>query len=432
MPDPAAPGPAPTSDPAPTTTPVSGRRLFWMSLAVYPLAALVWLTWAVLTRGVVEAGFLDYVYALYVAGIAAMIVPLPVLIWAGRRRRLGPALLGLGLGGLIALAAGPLSLHLIGERRIAQFEQRKARFAQFEQTVRSHDRARIRAELRALPDRLSAAHALCALGGNETYVFPRWFLMGREIARGTSLPSADLLVAARAVLEGDAPRAEKQAALMAVLSQLARRGEHQHFAAWAELWRATLAPGAKATVDKPAFYGEYACTVPDPAGLVFGYWHEDGLRAWLQAGFGFSPGQHTTALQAIRSTAMLDRLLASDERFAALLRDDPLAGRAALWSQAEGLSKRLDQSADPLDAAVLIERLRSAGAVPDTTSPPMPPCQMFEQEEARDRPAPIAAAARAQAARRIHAALCPQAAADAPSSESAQAPTESGAHSERL
>lgn len=426
MPDPTAP------DTLPTAAPTAGRRVLWIALAAYPLTALVWLSWTVLTRGVVEAGFLDYVYALYVAGIAAMIVPLPVLIWAGRRRRLGPALLGLCLGGVIALAAGPLSLHWIGERRIAQFQQRKERFAQFEQTVRGHDRARIRAALHALPDRLSPAHALCALGGNETYVFPRWFLMGREIARGTSLPSADLLVAARAVSEGDWPRAQTQAALMAVLSHLARRGEPQHFAAWAELWRATLAPGAKATLDKPAFYGEYACTVSDPAALVFGHWHEDGLRVWLQAGFAFAPGQHTPALQAVRSTAMLDRLLASDGRFAELLRDDPLAGRAALWSQANGLSQRLDRSADPLDAATVIERLRAAGAVPDRTSPPMPPCQMFEREEALERPTPIAAAARAQAVQRIRAALCPPAPAEAPSTGPAPAPTQSSAHSERL
>lgn len=443
-PDHAAPGPAAPDDdasvPAPApdesvaaqpASPLAARpdrRVFWCSLAVYPLAAALWLVWTTLTYSAPDAGAFDYLHTLLVSLMIAAILPLPVLAWAAWRRKPLQALAGLGLGVLAAIVAVPLSLQLIGARRVGQFEGDQARFAAFAQTVRGGDRARIRAELRRLPGDFSAPRALCALGGGATYTHQRW-LWFNDHAYGEPLPSAQLHTAATAVVEGDWPRAEKQAALLVLLRYLIERDEPDRFAPWTGLWRATLEPPApsplppsqarasEAAAPPPArlpllapdYAGDYGgCDLGDPADPVFRHWHDQGLRSWLLAGFGFAGDQHRAALRAVRSKEILDALFAADLEFARLLGSEHALGQQALWAQADSLSERMDAMADPTALADLVQTLAQASVDPTRSESGVAPCQRFKQTEA-ERAGREDTPQRRAAATRIFALLCKRA-----------------------
>lgn len=396
----------PGSTPAPAAR--SDWRVFWYSLAVYPIAAALWLLWITRTYGTAEAGVFDYLDALLTSLAVAAVLPVPVLIWGAYMRKPLQALAGLAFGAIAAVIALPLSMELVGSRRYGQFEHDKAQFAAFEQTVRGGDRARIRAQLRALPGGFSAPRALCGLGGGATYTFERW-LWFNDHAYGEPLPSEDLHTAATAVVEGDWPRAEKQAALLTVLRYLLDREETARFPAWARLWRATLEQpdAAAATLTAPAYEGDYGgCDLGDPADPVFRRWHDEGLRMWMQAGFVFADDQHRPALRAVRSKAMLDALFAVDPSFAKLLRSEHSLGQEALSAQADDLSARLDRSANPGELADLIEALAKASVDPTLSVSGVSPCRRFDQTEAQ-RDAIKDAPQRRAAAARIRAALCP-------------------------
>jgi hypothetical protein len=384
------------------------RRVFWYSLAVYPVAAALWLLWITLTYGTADAEVFDYLNAILLSLTVAAVLPVPVLIWAAYMRKPLQALAGLALGVVAAVIALPLSMELVGSRRFGQFEHDKAQFAAFEQTVRGGDRARIRKDLRTLPGNFSAPRALCALGGGATYTFERW-LWFNDHAYGEPLPSKDLHTAATAVVEGDWPRAEKQAALLTVLRYLLDREETARFPAWARLWRATLdqpdAPGV-ALLD-PGYEGDYGgCDLGDPADPVFRRWHDDGLRMWMQAGFGFAGDQHRPALRAVRSKAMLDTLFAADPKFAQLLGSEQYLGQEALGAQADDLSARLDRSENPGELADLVEALAKASVDPTKSVSGVSPCRRFDQTEAQ-RDASKDAPQRRAAAARIRSQWCP-------------------------
>lgn len=394
--------------PAPSPAARSDLRVFWYSLAVYPVAAALWLLWITLTYGTAEAGVFDYLDAILTSLAVAAVLPVPVLIWSAYMRKPLQALAGLALGVIAAVIALPLSMELVGSRRFGQFEHDKAQFAAFQQTVRGGDRARIRAQLRALPGSFSAPRALCALGGGATYTFERW-LWFNDHAYGEALPSKDLHTAATAVVEGDWPRVEKQAALLTVLRYLLDREETARFPAWARLWRATLeqpdAPGA--TLVNPGYDGDYGgCDLGDPADPVFRRWHDEGLRMWMQAGFVFADDQHRPALRAVRSKAMLDALFAADPAFAKLLGSEHYLGQEALSAQADDLSARLDRSEHPGELADLVEALTKASVDPTTSVSGVPPCRRFDQTEAQ-RDAGKDTPQRRASAERIRAALCP-------------------------
>lgn len=396
----------PPSSPAPRRS----RAVFWVALAAYPLAALAWLIWVVLTRGTETADVWDYSDAVLTGAIVALLVPLPVLIWGGLSRRIGQALLGVTIGALIALLALPLSLHLVHARRTQAFEDKKARYAEFVATVRSHDHARIRQALPALPDGFSAPKALCALGGGATYSFQRW-LWFDDHAYGEALPSADLLEAAAALVDGTWPRQEKQATLLVLLHYLSERDEPALFPRWAGLWRRTLEQPDAARV--PLLASDYrgdtgSCSAArDPADSVLKRWHDAGLRAWLQAGFGFSEEQRNLALRAVRSKPMLQQLTAADPEIAAMLSAGRSEGADALSHLSYELSELLDRGPDPAVPAELVEAMRKAGADPGRSGHARKPCAAFELSESERRPTVADSAARIAAAARIHRALCP-------------------------
>ena len=396
----------PPSSPAPRRS----RAVFWVALAAYPLAAFAWLIWVVLTRGTETADFWDYSDAVLTGAVVALLVPLPVLIWGGLSRRIGQALLGVTIGAVVAVLALPLSLHLIHARRTQAFEDKKARYAEFVATVRSHDHARIRKALPALPDGFSAPKALCALGGGATYTFEQW-LWFDDHAYGEALPSADLLEAAAAVVDGAWPRQEKQAALLVLLHYLSERDEPALFPTWAGLWRRTLEQPDAAR--PPLLASDYrgdtgTCSAArDPADTVLKRWHDAGLRAWLQAGFGFSEEQRNLALRAVRSKPMLQELIAADPEFAAMLSAGQSEGADALSHLSYELSELLDRGPDPAVPAELVEALRKAGADPRRSEHARKPCAVYELSESERRPTGADSAARIAAAARIHHALCP-------------------------
>lgn len=403
---PPAPNDLPPSSPAPRRS----RAVFWVALATFPLAAFAWLIWVVLTRGTEAADFWDYSDAVLTGAVVALLVPVPVLIWGGLTRRIGQALLGVTIGAIVAVFALPLSLHLTHARRAQAFEDKKARYAEFVATVRSHDHARIRKALPALPDGFSAPKALCALGGGATYSFQRW-LWFDDHAYGEALPSADLLEAAAAVVDGAWPRQEKQAALLVLLHYLSERDEPALFPTWAGLWRRTLEqPDAtRAPLLASDYRGDTGtCSAArDPADTVLKRWHDAGLRAWLQAGFGFSQEQRDLALRAVRSKAMLQELIAADPEFAAMLSEARSEGADALSHLSYELSELLDRGPDPAVPAELVEALRKAGADPRRSEHARKPCAVFELSESERRPTVADSAARIAAAARIHQALCP-------------------------
>lgn len=406
-PEPLSQQPLPPGPP-PAPAARSDWRVFWYSLAVYPIAAALWLLWITRTYGTAEAGVFDYLDAILTSLAVAAVLPVPVLIWGAYMRKPLQALAGLAFGAIAAVIALPLSMELVGSRRYGQFEHDKAQFAAFEQTVRGGDRARIRAQLRALPGGFSAPRALCGLGGGATYTFERW-LWFNDHAYSEPLPSEDLHTAATAVVEGDWPRAEKQAALLTVLRYLLDREETARFPAWARLWRATLEQpdAAAATLTAPAYEGDYGgCDLGDPADPVFRRWHDEGLRMWMQAGFVFADEQHRPALRAVRSKAMLETLFAADPSFAKLLRSEHSLGQEALSAQADDLSARLDRSANPGELADLVEALAKASVDPTLSVSGVSPCRRFDQTEAQ-RDAIKDAPQRRTAAARIRAALCP-------------------------
>jgi len=398
--------------PTPGASP-RARRAGLIAAAVWPAIAALWLAWMAyrLHRSDVS-WWIGYDATWIAIGVAAL-APLPVLVWAGRHRRLGPALLGFAGGGgasLVLLLAG---LAGIVELRERDFRAKQARLEAFAAAVRGGDRARIRAKLAALPEAPTPAQALCALTGAPTYRHVRWLWFDRQ-ATGPRLDGAELLTAAAAVSEGPAPREHKQAALRAVLHELASTPDAARFAEWARLWRGTLASPAQASLKLPEVEHEpNACRLGDPADHVLSRWADPGLQAWLHAGFGFEPDQFRWALRAVGSKATLERLLAAEPALAARLREDRALGTDALFSQAEAMSERLDAAARPAELADLVEALRAAGADPTGADPAWTPCDRFLHDERNSESDAIGSAERNAAAERIRVALCPAGAAAA-------------------
>ena len=165
------------------------------------------------------------------------------------------------------------------------------------------------------------------------------------------------------------------------------------------------APGA-ALLD-PGYEGDYGgCDLGDPADPVFRRWHDDGLRMWMRAGFGFAGDQHRPALRAVRSKAMLDALFAADPKFAQLLGSEQYLGQEALSAQVDDLSARLDRSEHPGELADLIESLVKASVDPTLSVSGVSPCRRFDQTEAQ-RDASRDAPQRRAAAARIRTLWCP-------------------------
>ncbi|MBX9400800.1 hypothetical protein K4L06_05705 [Lysobacter sp. BMK333-48F3] len=386
----------------------SARRVGLIAFAAWPAIVAVWVAWLAYRLHRSDVSWWLAYEGSWVAIAAIAIAPLPLLVWAGRGRRLGPALLGLALGGIAALALALLGRQAIVDLRERDFQAKQARLEAFAATVRSGDPARIRAGLAALPEQPTPAQALCALSGGPSYRYVRW-LWFDEQAYGPRQNGADLLVAAAAVVAGPATREAKQSALRVVLRALA---EHEtdgaHFARWAQLWRTTLpAPVAAAPLLFEDDGDPEGCRIGDPAERVLRQWQGPGLQAWLDAGFGFGPGQSPAALRAVESRQQLARLLDAAPAIATQLREDPVLGARALSAQADGLSKRLDAASRPAALAETIEALRAAGADPVGAGSAWTACDRFLDDERNSESDATGTAERNAAAERIRAALCP-------------------------
>lgn len=410
----AAPQPKPPRSNAPT----------WVAFALPPLACALWLAWAALTLGHAEAeGGRAYDMVLYGVGGAGLtaVAAIAVLIWAGLRGFIGHALLALLTGLLLSPPLLWFGAGAVLSARRTDFEQRQAQVTALADTIRGGDAARIRAAIDALPDAPGPAQALCMLQGRRTYKLVHWVWFD-EYANGPNLPSEQLLTAAAAVVDGPATVEVKQATLRTALRALGERNEPERFGAWAALWRRTLPqppPSPLLLSAGPDAAGE--CAYGEPVDFVLRHWHDAGVRAWLDAGFGFAADrdQPVSALRALRRADSLRALLAADPQFAALLREDEYVGEQALSAQADSLSETLDASEHPQDAAELVEALRAAGARPRAIGPTTT-CELFDGNERR-RTQPHDSAQRQAAVRRIRAVLCPDAAKAAASKRSAAA-----------
>lgn len=382
----------------------------WIAFALPPLACALWLAWAALALGNAESHG-DEAYDVMLSGFGGAgltgLIAIGVLVWAGLRGVVGRALLGLFAGLLLSPLLLWFGAGAVLSARRKDFEQRQEQVRQLADTARRGDAARIRAAIDALPDRPGPARALCMLQGRASYRLVHW-LWFNEQGYGPNLDSAPLLTAAAAVVDGPASVEAKQAALRTTLRALIDRNEPQRFGAWAALWRRTLPPPAPNPLRLSALAEETGdCTLGDPLARALSPWQDDGVRAWLDAGFGFEPGraQPIVALRALRRADTLRALLAADPHIAAILREDRDAGEDALSAQADTLSATLDAAPDPAQAVELIEALHAAGARPRVIGP-VTACELFDRGEqrrdlARDTPQ------RQAAVRRVRAVLCP-------------------------
>lgn len=399
----------PLADAAQAETPRSNAPA-WVAFALPPLASAAWLAWAALTLGNAEAeGGRAYDMMLYGIGGAGLtgIAAIAVLIWAGLRGYVGRALLALLAGLLLAPLLLWFGAGAVLSARRKDFEQRQELVNQLAETVRRGDAARIRAAIDALPDRPGPARALCMLQGRRTYRLVHWVWFD-EHANGPQLSSAELLTAAAAVVDGPASAQVKQTTLRTALLGLIEQNEPARFGAWAALWRRTLAQPAAGPVllaAEPDAQGD--CSYGDPLDFALSRWLDDGVRAWIDAGFGFAEerSQPLSALRAVRRPGTLRALLAADPQFARMLREDRDAGEEALSAQADSLSATLDASDRPQDAAELVEALHAAGARPRTIGLATS-CELFEAGEKR-RGEPRDTPQRQAAAERVRAVLCP-------------------------
>lgn len=402
---------APPPHPASPSAPPRSNAPAWVAFALPPLASAAWLAWAALTLGNAEAeGGRAYDMMLYGIGGAGLtgVAAIAVLIWAGLRGYVGRALLALLAGLLLAPLLLWFGAGAVLSARRKDFEQRQEQVRQLADTVRRGDAAHIRAAIDALPDKPGPARALCMLQGRRTYKLVHWVWFD-EHANGPQLSSAELLTAAAAVVDGPASIQVKQTTLRTALLGLIEQNEPARFGAWAALWRRTLtqpAAGPLLLAADPDAHGD--CSYGDPLDFALSRWLDDGVRAWIDAGFGFAEGrsQPLSALRALRRPGSLRALLAADPQFAQLLREDRDAGEEALSAQADSLSATLDASERPEDAAELVEALHAAGARPRTVGLATG-CELFEAGEKR-RDAPRDTPQRQAAVERIRAVLCPQ------------------------
>lgn len=362
--------------------------------------------------------------AVVAAGIA-LAMPLLALIDGARCRAIGPAVGGCLLGIVPAL----LVVACVTAADQAYFEhtmkvQRERMAALLDASVRG-DRDGVRAAMATLADEYGPAHALCLIGAagrSQDWVLP-------EPDGGALRVSTARLFDAAEALTQDRPRAQRQAVLGALLVRLSERDDAiGYLRGWLRLWRGAQAEGASRTLAfAPPRAGDSAgdCHLDsdaDLARIVADTWHDDGLRAWIDAGYGFSAEQGPPALDGLRSEAGLDALLAAGFDLRAALRR-PVANNEAMHRLAAQLPLRLDQSDDPAALAGLTEAYLRAGAELGRTRYGKTLCDTFrdaEHDQAGDRTA-APTPARVAAAERIDLALCPQGRPPAPTSSSTTA-----------
>lgn len=450
------------SESAPGATPA---RRPWLGFAVWlaagPILALVWL--ALSYRHMPPGGFssgriLDTLFngldMLLLAAVMSVVALLAALIHGALTRSLLHCLLGFGIGvplGLMTLVHVHEAIqnrHLA--RKTAVIEAEHGRFAALIDIVDDRGQDRIERALHALPAQWPMPRAMCALGGGDEQDFDRWVFRTPDGSKREA-GALGLISAASAVVYGDWPREQKQAALYAVLASFARHDNPDLLGEWIDLWRRTQAdPAAPRLVfDTPRYrFTGGDCRGGDDialARLLLGIDDNAGLDVWLKSGYGFAPGQTAAALAAVRDPASLHRLREAGVDARGELLAEP--GGAALFGEIVSATTRaLDRGADPARPAELIEAYVGLGADPRReTAPGATACVVFERNERlraerlarghgarapadadarldddRDPPAPDTPQ-RKGAAARIRAALCPAGAVAATGANAARA-----------
>lgn len=385
------------------------RRVFYRWLPAYPLAALALTVYYVATSAKSDVG--EFLMLLVVGAGTVLAIALLALIDGARRRAIGPALGGCFLGVVPAFLVSVLVFQADRARFEYEMDLQRKRMAALIDASARGDGDGTRAAMAALDSEYSPGHALCLVGGAG---LSRDWVLPEPAGSGARVSSERLLRAAETLMRGR-PRAQQQALLGALLVRLSeRRDSGAHLPAWLRLWRGTQADAATRALafaqprDERAVGECHLDGDADLARIVADTWHDDGLRAWIAAGYGFSPEQAWFALDGLRAKAGLDALVAAGFDVGAALRQ-PGPGGEAMYRFAAQLPSRLDESADPAALADLADAYLRAGAELGRTSYGQTPCETFiEAENARaiDRIA-APAAAREAAARRIGQALCP-------------------------
>ncbi|MEH6416264.1 hypothetical protein [Pseudomonas sp. CGJS7] len=436
-----------SSDSASSGAPVAPRarpNRPWLGFGLWfasgPVLAMIWL--AISYRHMPQGGLfgphmveflINGMNMLLLGAAMAALAVVGAIVHGALTRSLPHCLIGLLLG----MPAGLVLLNFVHDsiqsahaaRKTARIEAAQGRFAGLIDIVEDGDHGRIDRALRGLPADFPMPNALCALGGGEEPGTGDWLTRapGGELR---SVDTNDLFKAARSVVQGDWPREQKQAALYAVLRSMAHRDQDVYLREWTELWRGTQAdPTSKRLVfDTPRYpVRDGACRDGDDlalAKLILGGWHDLGLAAWLDAGFGFTDEQTGPALAAIRTPAALQRLRAAGVDPQRVLAADP-AGGEVFGQIAFALPSALDQSEQPAQQAELIETYAALIAAPQRGGgQSQNACSIFERGE-RWRAQRLAAGhstdnggeriradtpQRKTAAARIHAALCKPAA----------------------
>jgi len=401
-------------------TALQRRRVLRRWLLAYPVVALALSIYAVATSARTDMG--EFLLLAVVAAGAALAMPLLALIDGARCRTIGAAVGGCLLGivpALLVVACVTAADQAYFEHTLKVQRERMARL--LDASVRG-DRDGVRAAMATLADEYDPAHALCLIGAagrSQDWVLPE------PDGGALRVPTARLFDAAEALMR-DLPRAQRQAVLGALLVRLSERDDAiGYLRGWLRLWRDAQAERASRTLgfaQPRADDSASDCHLDsdaDLARIVADTWHDDGLRAWIAAGYGFSAEQGPPALDGLRSEAGLDALLAAGFDLRAALRR-PVANNEAMHQLAARLPLRLDQSDDPAALAGLTEAYLRAGAELGRTRYGKTLCETFrdaELSQAADR-ASAPAAARTAAAQRIDRALCPQGRPPAPTSSS--------------
>ncbi|QWP77904.1 hypothetical protein J5226_05720 [Lysobacter sp. K5869] len=419
-------------DGTPDTT--ARRRAFRRWLFAYPLATLAFTVYFAATQARTDMG--EFLLLIVVAIGAALAIPVLALIDGARARAIGAAVGGclLGIAPALLVFAGVLE----ADRAYSdhQTDKERQRAAALADAAARGDADAVRAAMAKLSAEYGPGRALCFVGGRGRNEHLRggsdgegsddWLLSEPE-AGAQRVSTARLFDAAEALIQGR-PRAQQQVVLASLLVRLSERDESlSYLPGWLRLWRGTDPAARQLTFAQPRDdQASGDCYLPegnvDLARIVADTWHDDGLRAWIAAGYGFAPEQGSVALDGLRGKAGLDALTAAGFDLGAALRRTGY-GDDVMFRLVSHLPQRLDDSGDPAALADLIDAYLRAGAELGRTTYGETLCDTFvegERKQANIRNA-APASAREAAARRIHLALCPQGQPPAPTSSSTSA-----------
>lgn len=406
------------------------RRAFRRWLFAYPVATLAFSLYFVATSARTDMG--EFLLLIVVALGAALAIPVAALVDGARSRAIGSAIGGclLGLAPAVLVFAGVSEADRAYRRHDLDRERRRA--AALADAAARGDAAAVRAAMAQLSAAYGPGRALCFVGGHG-----RPQLAGRssnddwllsEPDGGERLVSTARLFDAAETLMHGRPPAQRQAVLAALLVRLSERDESlEYLPGWLRLWRGTAPDARTLTFAQPRDDDSAGdCYLPngnvDLARIVADTWHDDGLRAWIAAGYGFAPEQGPAALEGLRSKAGLDALTAAGFDLGAALRRGGDDGEL-MTHLVSTLPRLLDESADPAALADLTEAYLRSGAELGRTTYGETLCDAFSGGESSQAASHSRApgAARAAAAQRIRLALCPQGQPPAPTSSSTTA-----------